>query len=265
MYSGFKQINMTKFYVLFAVSLFCVTGFSQSNAEWVIATYKTGARYIGEKISEKDELVTLRIHTGDTIKINKYLAHEYLDGDNSIVNPNGKYFKTKGRFWSTHFGFNFSDGGDGNGPRETVHWDIMYGEQLNDKYSISVGLGSEFNEARVAGFSFDTQFNSLFAQGRYSILNRQTRLFAFGRVGYGFSNDAARSNTQREHKGGLMAKYGIMWQFASRSSSKFQLSFGHYMQKASGRESFLDLIGNELDTEYDILINRLVFTIGFDF
>jgi len=256
---------MTKFYILLTALLFCVSGFSQSDTEWVVATYKTGAKYIGEKLSEKDGFVNLRIHTGDTITVNKHLAKEYLDADNSIVLSNGKYFKTKGRFWSTNFGFNFSDGGEGNDPRETAHWDIMYGEQFNDRISVAVGLGGEFNEVILGGFNFDTQFTSLFAQSRYAIINSKTRLFAFGRAGYGFSTDASESASQRDHKGGLTARYGIMWQFASRNNSKFQLSFGHYLQKASGRESFLDVIGNEIDTEYDLVINRLVFSIGFDF
>lgn len=257
---------MNKIYILILGILLCVSGYSQSESEWLIASYKTGAKYIGEKLSEKDGFVSMRIHTGDTITVNKLLTNEYLDADNSLVFPNGKYFETKGSFWSTNIGFNFSDdGGDGDAPRETIHFDIMYGQQINEKISVAGGLGSEFNQARVAGFNFDTQFTSLFAFGRYTLINRKTRLFAFGKAGFGFSTDAAESTTQREHKGGLTGKYGLIWQFASRNSSKFQLSFGHYFQKASGRESFLDLIGNEVNTEYDILINRLVFSFGWDF
>jgi len=249
---------MNKIYLLLLSLFFYNNAIAQSDSEWVIAAYKTGAKYIGEKMAEKDGMVSLRIHTGDTITVNKYMTDVYLASHNALVFSDGKYFETKGRFWSTNFGFDLSE-------RPTIHSDLMYGEQLNSKIGIALGLGSEFNEASVAGFEFDTQFISLFAYGRYSLFHKKTRLFAFGRAGYGFSTDAAESESQRDHKGGLNMKYGFTLQFASRNSSKFQLSIGHYLQKASGRESFLDLIGNELDTEYDIMINRLMFTIGWDF
>ena len=141
----------------------------------------------------------------------------------------------------------------------------MYGHQLNKKFTVAGGTGIELNEVQVAGFDFDTQFNSLFVFGRYSLINKKVRLFAFGRAGYGFSAEIPDSETQVEHQGGLTAKYGISLLFGSRSSSKFKLSLGHYLQSASGRETFLDIIGNDIDTEYDILINRLILSFGWDF
>lgn len=255
---------MTKYIALSYCLFFSVFCLAQDETDWAIASYKNGSVYIGKKIGEEKGMVQMRIFSGDTITINKYVPHRYYDSDNAHVFSNGKFFRTKNLFWTLNFGANFA-GGDGDNARESAHFEFLYGDRLTPRLDVALGAGSEFNQASVAGFQFDTQFLALFAYGRYFLTNHQKRLFVFARAGYGFSTDEPEENGSREHGGGINAKYGLGIQFASRKKSKFQISLGHYFQKTSGQESFLDLIGNEINTEYDILLNRMIISFGWDF
>lgn len=243
--------------LLFTLQCF-VSAIAQTNTDWAIATYRNGSIYLGQKVSEKDGLIRLRLPTEDTITVNRYTGATIYDSNNAVVFSDGKYFLTHGFFWSTNFGFSINRG-------ETAHLDLLFGKHVTQKLDIAFGLGSEFNEARAAGFSFDTQVFSLYGYGRYFITSSKPRIFAYGKLGYGFASEETPDGVPREHIGGFNAKYGIGVQFASRNKSKFQLTFGHYFQKVSGQEFFLDFIGNEIETEFDILIQRLVVSFGWDF
>lgn len=249
---------MRTYIILFFVFQCCVSAIAQTDSDWAIATYRNGSIYLGQKLSEKDGLMKLRIPTGDTISVNRFTGAKIYDSNNAVVFSDGKYFLTDGYFWSTNFGFSINRG-------ETAHLDILFGQRVNPKLDIAIGLGSEFNESSVGGFSFDTQVVTLFGYGRYFITSLKPRLFAFGKLGYGFAAEETQANIPREHVGGINAKYGVGVQFASRNKSKFQITLGHYFQKTSGQEFFLDLIGNEIETEFDILIKRLVVSFGWDF
>lgn len=246
-------------YILFFCLLQCfVSAIAQTNSDWAIASYKNGSIYLGQKLSERDGLIKLRLPTSDTITVNRFTGATIYDSNNAVVFSDGKFFLTKGYFWSTNFGFSVNRG-------ETAHLDLLFGQHINPKLDLAIGFGSEFNESRVAGFSFDSQVITLFGYGRYYITSMKPRVFAFAKLGYGFAADESTEGIPREHFGGINAKYGLGVQFASRNKSKFQLTLGHYFQKTSGQESFLDLIGNEIETEFDILIKRLVVTFGWDF
>jgi len=53
--------------------------------------------------------------------------------------------------------------------------------------------------------------------------------------------------------------------FSSGNENRFFMQLSHYMQGTKGEEFFLDPLGNEVKTNYDILINRLIFKLGWDF
>jgi hypothetical protein len=141
----------------------------------------------------------------------------------------------------------------------------MYGNRLSKNLNIGFGIGFEFNEALVSGFQFDSQFSTLFAYGRYYITNSPRRVFIFSRLGFGSPSENNEEVITSEHSAGFNSLTGLGVHFASRKKSRFQLLLGFYTQKTEGREFFLDNIGNEVQTNYDILIKRLMFKFGWEF
>jgi len=255
---------MKKIFILILL-FFATNTWSQISPELVVAKYKNGIMYVGEKIEEKNDIVRLKINTKDTIRIDKNHLSKYYDSNNAIIFPNGKYFETDGNFWSFSFGFNALGILGTADQRVSTHLEIMYGHRLDKNLNIGVGAGFEFNEALVSGFQFDTQFSSLFVHGRYYITNNPKRLFVFSRLGFGFPAEENEEGISSEHSGGFNSLTGIGMHFASRKKSRFQLILGFYTQKTNGKEFFIDNIGNEVETNYDILIKRLMFKFGWEF
>jgi hypothetical protein len=252
--------------IIFLFFLFIATNaFSQISPDLAIVKYKNGIYYVGEKIEEENDFVSLKLNTADTIQIDKNQLAKYYDSNNAIIFPNGKYFDTSRKFWSFSFGFNALGVLDSVDQRVSTHLEIMYANRLTKNLNIGFGAGFEFNEARVSGFQFDTQFTSLFVYGRYYITNKPKRIFLFSRLGFGFSSEDNVEGVSSEHSGGFNSLTGLGIHFASRKKSRFQLMIGFYTQKTNGREFFLDNIGNEVQTNYDILIKRLMFKFGWEF
>ncbi len=238
---------------------------AQYNHELAIARYKNGIHYVGEKIEEKGNMVTLRINTMDTIHIDRNLLSRYYDSNTALIFPNGKYIQTQGGFWDLSFGFNALGILDSVDQRISSHLAVIYGKRVNEKLNIGVGLGFEFNEAKVAGFQFDTQFTSVFAYGRYYLNNNSRRLFVFSRIGIGYPPEENEEGISLEHSSGMNTLSGLGIHWASRNRSTFHIKLGFYTQKTHGREFFLDKIGNEIETKFDILIKRLMFKFGWEF
>lgn len=238
---------------------------SQVNTDLIIAKYRNGLLYVGEKIDEKGDIISIRINTSDTININREVLDRYYDSETALIYPNAKHLQTKGSFWDLSFGFNALGILDSVDQRVSSHLEVIYGRRINERFNAGVSVGFEFNEAQVAGFQFDTQFISLSAYGRYYLNNSSKRLFAFSRIGIGFPSEENEQGATAEHSGGFNTLTGLGIHFASRKRSTFQLMLGFYTQKTHGREFFLDNIGNEIQTDFDILIKRLMFKFGWEF
>jgi len=256
---------MERVILIFLLSFIYTSVQCQTKPERVVAKYKNGLFYSGEKVDEKQNITSIKINTGDTIHINRFLLSRYFDSDDALIFPNGKYIQTKGSFWDLTFGFNALGIVESLDQRVSTHLEVIYGRRINDKMNIGVGLGFEFNEAKVAGFQFDTQFSSIFAYGRYYLNNSSKRLFLFSRIGVGYPSEDNEEENIAEHSSGFNSLTGLGIHFASRKSSTFQISLGFYTQKTNGQEFFLDNIGNEVQTNFDILIKRLMFKFGWEF
>ena len=251
--------------LVFFLSLICFTAaYTQKKTELALAKYH-GSVYLGEKIKEELPIVDLLLPTGDTISINKYRAIEYYDNSNAIVFSNGKYFRNVGYFWFLTFGSNAGGITNSEDDRASSHLGFHYGYRFSPRLSLSGGFAFEFNEASASGFLFDTQYVPLYVYGRYHFFVGRPHLFGFGRVGYGFVSDEQSMERNEEVGGGINTMYGLGIIFASRKKSKFVLSLGHYLQKASGQQSFLDPIGNEIRSSFDLTIQRLILTVGWEF
>jgi len=167
-----------------------------------------------------------------------------------------------------HYGFGMAIGVDDFSDDTTkhltaVHLDTYIGWRFNKKLSVTSGLGMEFNESRLAGFRFDTQFFSLYLSGRYNLLNTKYMPFLYGRLGFGFGPPQEEAIV--DHENGRNYQAGLGLTFPSKSDHKYFLAFAWHHQEARGAESFIDPLGNEINTKYDILINRLVIKFGMEF
>lgn len=256
---------MEKIILILTLCIICSKSQCQINKNLIFAKYKNGLSYVGEKISEKGNITSIRINTMDTIHINRYQVSKFYDSNTALIYPNGKHVQTKGGFWDLSFGFNALGGFDSLDQRVSTHLEVIYGKRINENINIGIGAGFEFNEAQVAGFQFDTQFTSLFAYGRYYLNKSSKRLFVFSRIGAGFPAEENEEGITVEHSGGFNTQTGLGIHFASRKRSTFLISLGFYTQKTNGTEFFLDNIGNEIQTEFDILIKRLMFKFGWEF
>lgn len=170
--------------------------------------------------------------------------------------------------YGLHYGFAMAIGLDDISSDTTkhlaaVHLDTYIGWRFNKKFSLTSGLGFEFNESRISGFRFDTQFLTLHLGGRYNILNTKYLPYVYSRLGYGFG--PPQEEALVDHENGVNYQAGIGLTFPSRKSHKYFIAFAWHHQQAKGAESFIDPFGNEINTRYDILINRLVIKFGMEF
>ena len=256
---------MTKILGTFLFSLFSICGYGQLSQPHMRIWFEDQSVFFGEVIEMDEAYASLRIITGDTVRFSLHQAKEIVFPDDAIFFKNGTFFPVKGRFWNFGIGFNpISIQGSEDVPVAS-HISFSYGWHLNKKVDLSLGFGFEFNEAQVGGFEFDTQFAPVFIDARYFLTDNRRRLFLSGRLAYGFPGEEEMEDQVREHEGGIHASYGLGMTFASGNENRFSIQVSHYMQATNGTEFFLDGFGNEIKTEYDILINRLILRLGWDF
>lgn len=238
---------------------------SSGQAEFVFAKYKNGVTYVGEKIEENETTSRLLLNTGDTIRIDRRQLSRYFDSNSALIHSNGKYMQTQGGFWDLSFGVNLGIFEEEEEARASTHLELIYGWRVDPRLNIGVGMGFEFNEAEVAGFQFDTQFSTFFAHGRYYLTNGSRRIFAFSRIGVGYPAEENEDGNLAEHSSGVNTLTGVGIHWASRRNTTFHLSLGYYTQKTHGREFFLDNLGNEVATNFDILIKRMMLKFTWEF
>lgn len=143
-----------------------------------------------------------------------------------------------------------------------VHISNNYGYRWGSRLAASAGIGMEFTESQLAGFRIDTQFISLYAKVDYYMAMTRYRPYLFGRFGYGFG--PANDEFAADHGSGANYQIGVGMVFPSRSKHKYHLQLYWHHQTASGRESYIDAFGNEIDTEYDLVIHRLMLGLIFE-
>lgn len=248
----------------FLISIFFYSiGISQGDKNFAIAEMQDGSVFLGEKIFQDENFVTFRLNQGDTILLNNLLIKNLLDNSNALIFPYRRYHKTTGRFFTFTFGFNMLNV-TSEEPIISSHLQLAYLWRLTPSLSFGPALGFEFNEARVAGFTFNTSMSSINILSRYYLNKNKRRLYAVGRLGYGFPSEEDEVGPG-EHSGGVSTMIGAGIQFPVKRKSSFHLTVLQYFQKTAGTEFFFDNLGNELKTDFDILIKRLIIRFGWDF
>lgn len=218
--------------------------------------------YVGEVIEHDDETITMLLDSGATISIPRHQIRDVKAATDKLVHKNGKFHYAKGYFFSISIGFNpFKESGENIGPTE--HSELLFGWRFNKDISVAVGVGSELTSSSVGGFGVETLFSSYFLYGRYYLADWRQRPYAYGRIGYGAG--PSQNFESGRHTGGMQAQIGGGFHFASRKKSKFNMSLGYHLQKTNGNQLYLDVLGNEVDVAYNLLIQELVFKLTFEF
>jgi hypothetical protein len=184
--------------------------------------------------------------------------------DFGVIEYDNNYFHD---IYGFHYGFAMAIGLDDFSTDTTkhlgaVHLDSYLGWRFNKKFSIISGLGFEFNESRISGFRFDTQFLTLHLGGRYNVLNTKYMPYIYGRIGCGFG--PPQEEALVDHGNGVNYQAGVGLTLPAQNSSKYSIALAWHHQQANGAESFIDPLGNEINTKYDILINRLIIKFGME-
>lgn len=211
-----------------------------------------------------NDVVKILLVLFSIILVEKTKAQERSVMDDEVITIEYPVHDTYGY----HYGFSMALGLDDFSLDTTkhlmaVHLDAYIGWRFNKKFSVFSGLGFEFNESRIANLRFDTQFFSIYTGARYNILNTRYMPFVYGRVGYGLGPPQEEAIV--DHENGHNYQAGIGMTFPSRNNYRYYLIIAWHHQVAKGAESFIDPFGNEINTRYDILINRLMLKVGMEF
>jgi hypothetical protein len=243
------------------------TARKSDTSERVKIYMENGSIYNGILISETSDSITLSAFTDNIVTIARDDADRILDADEAIVFPDGKYHDTHGFFWGLAFSLNpltiSPVSGESVDDRVLSHLETYYGWRLNRKLSLSSGVAFEFNQARLAGFNFDTQFFTMYGQAHYNLTDSKFRLYTYARAGYGFS--AQEDFFIDDHSDGPQFQLGFGFKIPSRKRSKFHFALGWHFQQTSGSESFFDPFGNEVRTEFDLIISRPILKAVYEF
>lgn len=229
--------------------------------EKAILFMEDGARYHGRILDRTKKTITLQIYKDNIIEIDTEDISGVLDHKNALVYGEGKYHKTTGIYFGGNFGFSaVTKEGEDNA---SGHFETYVGWRFGKRWALSHGWGLEANQNRIAGFSLTTEFFSAFLKGRYYINDHRYRIFSYARAGYGFvPND---TEFQSGHSGGGQFQIGGGLTFPSSKKLKFLVSLGYHVQKTDGEVAFIDSFGNQVNTEFDLFINRIIFKGGMEF
>jgi len=204
----------------------------------------------------------MRLNSGVTVSIPKEKIRTIKYVQDRLVFSNGKFHYTRGYFFSLSLGFNPFKGASEN-IQPTEHAELLLGWRFNKDLSVAIGFGTELTSTSVGGFGVETLFNSSFLYGRYYLADWRHRPYTYARIGYGAGPTG--DGESGRHSGGMQGQMGVGFHFASRKRSKFNMSIGYHFQKTNGNQRFLDVFGNEVGVDYNLLIQEVVVKLIYEF
>lgn len=229
------------------------------NDKTSILTTKSGMRYVGLVTEDKDAL-NVELLDGNTARVALHDVKRYLPHGDITVYEGGKYHMTRG--WHTMLSQGVSFGGGPNGESNSSQFNIILGKYLQPRSTVGLGVGSEANNKDLGDFTINTQVLTVFGHARYDLTQNRRKLFAYGRLGYGFAN--VDPELMVDEEGGLNAGLGLGILFASTRKTKWSIMVGYSYQKASGTQNYIDAFGNEASAQYDLAFNRVYLTFAFE-
>ena len=217
--------------------------------------YQDGSVFIGNILEENSKKAKLRITTGDTISLAKALVRKsYRD---LLYYPNGKFHFTKGLF------FNYSTSSGGNNSGLSFQLEAILGKHHNENLDYGIGLTFHTNELQLSNTAWTNHnFLTPILYGRYYPWSKKTRPFVSLALGY--SHPLQSWWQQSEISGGIYIQPSIGVKFASKKLRRYYVSIGQSMQHTKGILNRNDLLGNPVEYNYKLWLNRLVFKVGVE-
>lgn len=217
--------------------------------------YQDGSVFIGTILEENSKKAKLRITTSDTISIAKALVKKSYR--HLLYYPNGKFHFTKGFF------FNYSIALGGNNGGVSSQLEAILGKHHNENLDYGIGLSFQAYEAQISNRAWVVhQFFTPMLYGRYYPFSKKVRPFVSLAVGYSFP---VISGFQRnETFGGLYAQPSIGLKFASKKLRRYYVSLGQSIQQTKGALNNTDFLGNPVEYNYKLWLNRMVFKVGVE-
>ncbi len=253
---------MLKSALIILISTICFYANAQFDHNLILVKYKDGVTFLGEKLSEEDNIIEIKLKSRDllenTIRIDRRTAFRVYDKQNALVFENGKFNKITGLFGTFSYGIGFS-----NSPDVQVNTSIN--RFMNNKFALGIGVGIQSVNFNTNGLFFNVNFASLYGSGRYYLTHKRRRLYTAGTVGYGYGFPGGFSNEGSNAQGGLAAALGAGISFASSRDSKYFVEILNYFQKGSGLHISTDQFDNEVRAEYDLWFKRIAVRVGIDF
>ena len=220
-----------------------------------VVNYKDGSVFKGTLIYSKDGSFRMVVATGDTIKLNITMIKKILDRDDYIVTKKDKFHKRKGFFNYTSLTFG-SHNFDYSAQLQTV-----LGYRYTDRLSLGVGVALEGHDISVADNFFYHRYLSTFGYGRYYLNNKNWRLYTDAKMGYAFNMEPDIFFNNATSEDGFLFQPGLGIHIASRNNFKMHFGMSYVFIRTSG--SGADWSG-DIQYDYDVWINRLVFNLGFE-
>lgn len=246
-----------KLLLLFAFFLPTLLGAQGILESGALVHYYDGSIFQGEITDENDLQISLRLATKDTITIEKaFMDRFYRIPDDIELYKRRRFHYNSGIFSAFAAGLiiNSLDGG-------TVQFDYIIGKRLNPRLSVGLGAGLYINESYPAGLWIQTNVLPIYAYSRYYLSRQRRRLYVAGRLGYSLPLESFNNN----HTGGMMLMPEIGVHFAGRKKTRFALGLGQYLQMTKGNTINFDQFGNTIDTRFELLLNRTVLRLTWEF
>ena len=257
---------MLKPILFFFLLISAVYANAQSNNNLILVKYKDGATYLGQKLSEEDGIIRIKLknrdkmlveNKQDIIHVDRRGAWRIYDDQNATVFENGKFHTTKGFFMTMQWGIGF-------GFYPSAQFNLSADYRVNNKITAGLGAGIQANDTSIGGLYLTTRFVGIYGQGRYYLTHKKRRVYATGNLGYGIGLGDPFGLEGSNATGGLKAGAGLGVSFASRRSSKYFLELENYFQKGSGLNISEDNLGNNVLANYDLWFKRIVLKLGVD-
>jgi hypothetical protein len=215
-----------------------------------------GSIFKGELLGADALEMELLLTTGDTVHVKHLMIFKIISSKDLFLYPKTRYHFKKGVYGLASFA------GGGNEREASSHALGTIAFRYAEKISFGIGSGIAYADSFIAGQWLFHQYAPIYGYGRYNLTDKRRRLYVDSKLGYGVAFNNGWNN---DHSGGVYFQPGFGVHFATKKKVKWHMGINQLMYYTSGESNQLDPFGLPVHTEYSILYNRLMFTVGFEF
>jgi len=140
----------------------------------------------------------------------------------------------------------------------SAEWDFVFGKNVNERLSLGLGFAISLNSMTINGVE-NHHFIPVFAYSRYYLNDKKIKLFAYTRIGHGFSTFIISSD---DHSGGFHFQPGLGLRFPTGKTGYFLLTIGQNIQHTKIDITSFDASLDPILLQHSRWYNRPVLKIG---